>query len=49
MSYFLKTEPCLLGVLGYLALTVVGLLVLDDAEWSWCLVVRFLHFPFAIW
>jgi hypothetical protein len=38
-----------LGVLGYQGLAMVGLLGPDDAKWSWFLLIRFLHLPFAIW
>jgi hypothetical protein len=27
----------------------LGVLLSNDAEWSWVLLVRFLHLPFAIW
>jgi hypothetical protein len=37
------------GVLGYPGLAMVGVLGSDDAEWSWFLLVRILHLPFAIW
>ena len=36
-------------MLGYSGLTVVGVLGSDDAEWSWILLVRYLHLPFPIW
>ena len=44
-----KKESCFSGVLGYPGLPVMGELVFDDGEWSWFLLVRFLHLPFAIW
>ena len=49
MRYGFKPESCFLGVLGYPGLAVLGVLGFDDAEWSWFLLVRFLHFPLAIW
>jgi hypothetical protein len=27
----------------------VGVLDSDDGEWSWFLLVKFLHLPFTIW
>ena len=44
-----ESESCFLGVLGYPGLAEVGVLSSDDGEWSWFLLVRFLHLPFAIW
>jgi hypothetical protein len=49
MRYYFKSESCILGVLGYPGLAVVGVLGSDDAQWSWFLLVRFFHFPFTIW
>jgi hypothetical protein len=49
MRYYPKSESCFLGVLGYPGLAVVGVLVSDDADWSWFLLVGFLRLPFAIW
>ena len=49
MRYDFKPESCVSCVLGYPGLTVVGVLGSDDAEFSWFLLVRFLHLPFAIW
>ena len=49
MRYNFKSESCCLGVLGYLGLTVVGILGSDDAQWSWFLLVRFFRLPFTIW
>jgi hypothetical protein len=37
------------GVLGCPGLGKVGVLGSDDGEWSWFLLVGFLHLPFAIW
>jgi hypothetical protein len=49
MKYDFKSESCFLGVLRYPGLTVVGELGCDDPEWSWFLLLRFLHLPFTIW
>jgi hypothetical protein len=49
MRYDFKSEFCFLGVLGYLALAVLGVLGSDDVKWSWFLLVRFLSLTFAIW
>jgi hypothetical protein len=49
MRYDFKSESCFLGVLVYLGLAVLGILGSDDAQWSWFLLVRFLHLPFAFW
>jgi hypothetical protein len=49
MRYDFKSESCFSGVLGYPGLTVLGTLGSDDTEWSWYLLVRFLHLPFAMW
>jgi hypothetical protein len=49
MRYDFKSESCFSGVLGYSGLANVGVLGSDDGEWSWFLLVRFLHLPFAIW
>ena len=49
MRYDFKSKSCFSGVLGYPGLTVVGVLGSDDAQWSWFLLVRFFHLPFAIW
>jgi hypothetical protein len=49
MRYDFKFESYFSYVLGYPGLAQVGVLVSDDGEWSWFLVVRFLHLPFAIW
>ena len=46
MRYAFKSESRFLGVLG---LAEVGVLGSDDGEWSWFLLVIFLHLPFAIW
>ena len=35
-------------MLGYPGLDEVGVLGSDDDAWSWFLLVRFLHLPFAI-
>jgi hypothetical protein len=48
MRYEFKSESCFSGVLVYPGLDVVGILGSDDAEWSWFLLVRFLHLPFII-
>jgi hypothetical protein len=48
MRYDFKSESCFSGVLGYPGLTEVGKLGSDDGEWSWFLLVRFLHLPFVI-
>jgi hypothetical protein len=49
MRYNFKSESCFSSVLGYPGLTVVGILGSDDGEWSFFLLVRFLHLPFVIW
>jgi hypothetical protein len=49
MRYDFKSESCFLGVLGYLGLAEMGVLGSDDGDWSWFLLVRILHLPFAIW
>jgi hypothetical protein len=49
MRYNFKSESCFSGVLGYSGLAVVGVVCSDGAQWSWFLLVRFLHLPFAIW
>ena len=43
--YDFKSESCILGVLGYPGLAELGVLGSDDGEWSWFLLVRFLHLP----
>jgi hypothetical protein len=47
MRYDFKSESCFSGVLGYSGLAVVVVLGSDDTEWTWFLLVRFLHLPFA--
>ena len=49
MRYDFESESCFSGVLGYPGLAEVGVLGSDDGEWSWFLLVRFLHLPFVIW
>jgi hypothetical protein len=49
MRYDFKSESCFSGVLGYPGLTVARVLGSDDAEWSWFLLVRFLHLIFILW
>ena len=49
MRYYFKSESSFSSVLGYPGLAEVGVLRSDDAEWSWFLLVRFLHLPFVIW
>jgi hypothetical protein len=49
MRYDFKSKFCFSGVLGYPGLNMAGVLGSDDAEWSWFLLVRFLHLPFLIW
>ena len=49
MRYAFKSGSSFLGVLGYTGLAEVGVLVSDDGEWSWFLLVRFLRLPFDIW
>jgi hypothetical protein len=49
MRYDFEPESCFLGVLGYPGLAEVGVLVSDDGEQSWFLLVRFLSLPFIIW
>ena len=34
---------------GYPGLAQVGVLGSDDGDWSWFLLIRFLHLPFPIW
>jgi hypothetical protein len=48
MGYVFKYKPSFSGVLGYPGQAEVGVLGSDDGEWSWFLLVRFLHLPFAI-
>lgn len=49
MSYAFKSGTIFSGVLGCPGLSGVGVLRSYDGEWSWFLLVRFLHLPFAIW
>uniref|UniRef100_A0A8C6GP74 Uncharacterized protein n=1 Tax=Mus spicilegus TaxID=10103 RepID=A0A8C6GP74_MUSSI len=49
MRYAFKSGSSFSGVLGCPGLGEVGALGSDDGEWSWFLLVRFLHLPFAIW
>jgi hypothetical protein len=49
MRYAFKSRSRFLGVLGCPGLGDMGVLRSDDGEWSWFLLVRFLHFPFTIW
>jgi hypothetical protein len=49
MRYAFKSESSFSGVLGYPGLAEVRMLVFDDGEWSWFLLVRLFHLPFAIW
>jgi hypothetical protein len=48
MRYAFKSGSSFSGVLGYPGLAEVGVLGSDDGEWSWFLLVRFLHLLFAI-
>jgi hypothetical protein len=48
MRYAFKSGSSFSVVLGLPGLGEVGVLVSDDGEWSWFLLVRFLHLPFAI-
>jgi hypothetical protein len=48
MRYDFKSKFCFLGVLGYPRFAVMGVLVSDDADWSW-FVSKILHLPNAIW
>jgi hypothetical protein len=45
----LNLSLAFLGVLGYPGLAVVGVLSSDDAQWSWFLLLIFLHLPLTIW
>ena len=47
--YAFKSRSSFSGVLGCPGLGEVGVLRSDDGEWSWFLLVRFYHLPFAIW
>jgi hypothetical protein len=47
MRYDFKSESFFSGVLWYPGLSEVEVLGSDDGEWSWFLLVRFLHLPFA--
>ena len=49
MRYNFKFLSCILDVLGYPGLVVVGILGYDDAQCPWFLLVRFLRLPFTIW
>ena len=49
IRYDFNSASCFLGVLGYPGLILVGILGSDDAQFSWFLVVRFLHLSFAMW
>jgi hypothetical protein len=49
IRYDFKSKSCFSGVQLYLGLGVVGVLGCGVAEWSWFLLVRFLHLPFTIW
>ena len=48
MRYEFKSKSCLSSGFVYPGLAVVGVLGSDDVEWSWFVLVRFLHLPFAI-
>jgi hypothetical protein len=48
MRYHFDSESCFLGVLGYPGLAELGVLVSDEGEHSWFLLVRYLYLPFAI-
>jgi hypothetical protein len=48
MRYAFKSGSSFSGVLECPGLGEVGVLGFDDGEWSWFLLVRFLHLPFAI-
>jgi hypothetical protein len=49
MNYDFKCESYFSGVFLYPGLLDMGVLGSDDGERSLFLLVRFLHFPFAIW
>jgi hypothetical protein len=49
MRYDFRSDSCFSGVLGYPGLAMEGVLGSFDAEWSWFLLIRFLHLPFTIW
>jgi hypothetical protein len=49
MQYDFISESSFSCVLGYPGLTVMSVLGSDDAQWSWFLIVRFLHLSFVTW
>ena len=42
-------QSCCSDVLGYPELALVGELGSDGAKLHWCLLIKFLHLPFARW
>ena len=49
MRHVFKSRSSFSVVFVYPGLAELGVLGSDDGEWSWFLLVRFLHLPFAIW